>query len=62
MKEHHRHEEKLVKISVNIEEDQLTLLRELASGYTRRLGQRWSVSAMVRLAVGDFLARQGKMA
>ncbi len=62
MKEHHHHEEKLVKISVNIEEDQLALLRELASEYTRRLGQRWSVSAMVRLAVGDFLARQGKMA
>ncbi|HHD11716.1 MAG TPA: hypothetical protein ENK42_04680 [Deltaproteobacteria bacterium] len=63
MKEHHHHhEEKLVKISVSIEEDQLALLKELASEYTERLGQRWSVSAMIRLAVGDFLARQGKIA
>ena len=61
MSNHHDHEEKLVKVTVNIEEDQLELLRELASEYTRQLGQRWSLSAVVRLAVGHFLAAQGKI-
>jgi len=60
MKETHGHEEKLKKISVTIEEDQLKLLKEIANEYAGKLGQRWSLSAVIRVAVGDFLTKMGK--
>ncbi|MDP2689833.1 MAG: hypothetical protein Q8P48_06945 [Deltaproteobacteria bacterium] len=55
------HEEELQKVSVMIEEEQVKKLRELAGEYKTKLGQRWTMSAMVRVAVGDFLTRMGKM-
>lgn len=60
--EEHEHSEELKKISIMLEEDQITLLKELADEYKVKLNQRWSISAMVRVAVGDFLARMGKIA
>ncbi|MBI5643176.1 MAG: hypothetical protein HY954_06845 [Deltaproteobacteria bacterium] len=59
--EGHGHNEELKKISVSLEEDQIEMLKELASEYKSRLGQRWTLSAMVRVAVGDFLTKMGKM-
>lgn len=55
------HEEELQKVSVMLEEEQVEKLRELAEEYKTKLGQRWTMSAMVRVAVGDFLTRMGKM-
>ncbi len=55
------HEEELQKVSVMLEEEQVEKLRELAGEYKMKLGQRWTMSAMVRVAVGDFLTRMGKM-
>ncbi len=57
----HEHSEVLKKISIMLEEDQIELLKELASEYREKLGQRWSIGAMVRVAVGDFLTKMGKM-
>ncbi|MBI5491326.1 MAG: hypothetical protein HY893_00175 [Deltaproteobacteria bacterium] len=54
-------EEPLKKITIALEEDQIEKLNELASEYREKLGQRWSLSAMVRVAVGDFLTKMGKM-
>ena len=53
--------EELKRLTVMLEEDQVERLRELAEEYKDKLGQRWTLSAMVRVAVGDFLTRMGKM-
>jgi len=53
--------EELRKITVALEEDQIEKLEELAGEYGKKLGQRWTLSAMVRVAVGDFLTKMGKM-
>lgn len=55
------HGEKFKAITVSLEEDQIELLREIAGEYSERLGQRWSVSAVIRVAVGDLLTRMGKI-
>jgi len=57
----HEHSEELRKISLMLEEDQIEILKELAEEYRVKLNQRWSISAMVRVAVGDFLARMGRI-
>ncbi|MFQ5736859.1 MAG: hypothetical protein ACE5GY_08360 [Thermodesulfobacteriota bacterium] len=54
-------EEPLQKVSIMLEEEQVEKLRELAVEYREKLGQRWTMSAMVRVAVGDFLTRMGKI-
>ncbi len=54
-------EEPLKKVSIMLEEEQVEKLTELAAEYKKTLGQRWTMSAMVRVAVGDFLTRMGKM-
>ena len=57
----HSHDEPLKKVTVMLEEEQVDGLRELAEEYREKLGQRWTMSAIVRVAVGDFLTRMGKM-
>lgn len=56
------HHEELKRLTVMLEEDQIEKLKELAAEYKEKLGQRWTLSAMVRVAVGDFLTRMGKIA
>jgi len=58
---HDDHHEELRKISIMLEVDQIDALRELAKEYEEKLGQRWSISAMVRTAVGGFLSNMGKI-
>jgi hypothetical protein len=53
--------EKLQKITLNLEEDQVKVLKELAEQYSKELNQRWSVSAVARVAVGAFLANIGRI-
>ncbi|MBI5903098.1 MAG: hypothetical protein HZB84_06415 [Deltaproteobacteria bacterium] len=53
--------EELKKVTVALEEEQIEKLKELAGEYREKLGQRWTLSAMVRVAVGDFLTKMGKM-
>lgn len=57
----HSHTEALKRITVMLEEDQVESLKELAEEYRKKLGQRWTLSAMLRVAVGDFLNRMGKI-
>lgn len=58
--EDHGHEE-LKRVSILLEEEQIEQLKELAEEYKAKLGQRWTLSAMVRVAVGDFLTRMGRI-
>lgn len=53
--------EGLKRLTVTLEEEQVEMLKELAADYRERLGQRWTLSAMVRVAVGDLLTRMGKI-
>ncbi len=56
------HSEPLKKITVMLEEDQVEKLKELAEEYRKKLGPKWNFSAIMRVAVGDFLTRMGKIA
>lgn len=53
--------EELKRVTVALEEEQIEKLKELAEEYRKKLGQRWTLGAMVRVAVGDFLTKMGKM-
>ena len=59
----HKHggEEDFKRVSVLLEDEQVDLLKELAAEYRKKLGKGWSFSAVVRVAVGDFLTKMGKM-
>ncbi len=59
--EEHSHEEDFVELSVTLEEDQLEELKKLAAEYTEELNQDWDVSAVIRVAVGDFLNKLGRI-
>ena len=59
--EGHSHEEDVVELSVTLEEDQLEELKKLAKEYTKELNQDWDVSAVIRVAVGDFLNKLGRI-
>lgn len=58
---HSHGEEELVTVTIELEDEQIEALEGLAKEYGKRLSQRWDLSAMVRVAVGDFLTRMGKM-
>ncbi|MEK7313507.1 MAG: hypothetical protein AAB065_03440 [Deltaproteobacteria bacterium] len=63
MAEHgsHGHGEELKDVTVCLEEEQIEALEELAKEYSVKLKQKWDLSAVVRVAVGDFLTKMGKM-
>lgn len=53
--------EKLVKISVSIEEEVLEALEEFAKTYAEETGQKWSRGAVIRVALSEFFSRRGKI-
>lgn len=58
----HGHDEELKQVTVTLEEEQIEALEEMASEYRTQLGQKdWDLSAMLRVAVGHFLTKMGKM-
>lgn len=58
----HGHDEELREVTVTLEEEQIEALEEMASEYREKLGQKdWDLSAMLRVAVGHFLTKMGKM-
>ncbi len=61
METNNAHSEPLKKITVMLEEEQVEELKELAEEYRKKLGPKWNLSALVRVAVGDFLTRMGKI-
>lgn len=54
--------EEIVKIKIGLERDQVDALSEIAAEYSERLGQGWDIDAVVRVAVGDFITKLGRMA
>ena len=63
MSEHedHSHEDLFVELNVTLEEDQLEELKKIAKEYKEQLNQDWDVSAVIRVAVGDFLNKLGRI-
>jgi hypothetical protein len=53
--------EKLVRFTVYLEEEMLKALEEFAEKYTEETGKKWTKGAVVRLALSEFFARQGKI-
>jgi anaerobic ribonucleoside-triphosphate reductase len=53
--------EKLVKTSVYLEEEVMEALRETAYELEKETGKKWSVGAVIRVALSDFFARRGKI-
>ncbi len=61
MGEGHSHEEELVELTVTLEEDQVEVLEEMAKQYAAELKQDWDLSAVLRVAVGHFLTKMGRI-
>ena len=53
--------EKLKKTSVYLEEEVLEALEETALEFEKETGQKWSIGAVIRVALSDFFTRRGKM-
>ena len=49
------------EVTVLLEDDQIEGLNELLQEYRAKLGDEWDLSAIIRVAVGDFLTKMGKM-
>jgi hypothetical protein len=58
---HDDHDEELMEVLVTLEVDQIAVLEEMAKEYGAKLGQNWDLSAMLRVAVGHFLTKMGKI-
>ncbi len=61
MSEVHSHDEELKELTVTLEADQVEILEELAVQYSGELKQDWDLSAVLRVAVGHFLTKLGKI-
>ncbi len=61
MSEEHTHDEELKKLTVTLEADQVEILEELAVQYSSELKQDWDLSAVLRVAVGHFLTKMGRI-
>jgi hypothetical protein len=53
--------EKLVKVTLYLEEDHVEALDKAAKEYSKLLKQRWSRGAVVRLALSDFFSKRGEI-
>lgn len=53
--EGHDHDDVLVEVTLELEEDQIEVLEKLAREYSAELKQPWDLGAVVRVAVGSFL-------
>jgi len=55
------HEHGLVAITIELEDEHLPALDEVAAELTRELKQPWDRGAVVRLALSEFFSRRGKI-
>jgi hypothetical protein len=53
--------ETLKKTSVYLEEEVLEALEETALEFEKETGRKWSMGAVIRVALSDFFTRRGKM-
>ncbi|MBI5969897.1 MAG: hypothetical protein HY884_01945 [Deltaproteobacteria bacterium] len=49
------------EVTVMLEAEQVEILDEIVREYRKKLGPAWDLSAMMRVAVGDFLTKMGRI-
>ncbi len=59
--EHGEHEHGLVAVTIELEDEHIPALDEVAAELTRELRQPWDRGAVVRLALSEFFSRRGKI-
>lgn len=55
------HEHGLIDVALQLEDEHLPALDEVAAELTRELKQPWDRGAVVRLALSEFFSRRGKI-
>ncbi len=58
---HGEHEHGLVALTIELEDEHIPALDEVAEELTRELKQPWDRGAVVRLALSEFFSRRGKI-
>jgi len=59
--DHGEHEHGLVEVTIELEDEHIPALDEVAKELTAELKQPWDRGAVVRLALSEFFSRRGKM-
>jgi len=57
--DHGEHEHGLVQVTLELEDEHIPALDEVAAELTRDLKQPWDRGAVVRLALSEFFSRRG---
>jgi hypothetical protein len=55
------HEHGLVAVTIELEDEHIPALDEMAAELTNELKQPWDRGAVVRLALSEFFSRRGKI-
>ena len=58
---HEEHEHGLVEVTIQLEDEHIPALDEVAAELTKELNQNWDRGAVVRLALSEFFSRRGKI-
>ena len=58
---HGEHEHGLVAVTIELEDEHIPALDEVAAELTKELRQPWDRGAVVRLALSEFFPRRGKI-
>lgn len=59
--DHEKHEHGLVPVTIELEDEHIPALDEVAAELTKELKQPWDRGAVVRLALSEFFSRRGKI-
>jgi len=59
--DHDEHEHGLVEVTIELEDEHIPALDEVAVELTNELKQKWDRGAVVRLALSEFFSRRGKI-
>jgi hypothetical protein len=57
--DHEEHEHGLVDVMIQLEDEHIPALDEVAAELTKELKQPWDRGAVVRLALSEFFSRRG---
>jgi hypothetical protein len=57
--EHGEHEHGLVEVTIELEDEHIPALDQVAAELTKELKQPWDRGAVVRLALSEFFSRRG---
>jgi hypothetical protein len=53
--------EKLIQTTVHLEEESIEAIEELIDELSKETGRKWSMGAVIRLALSDFFSGRGKI-